>query len=692
MHTYKFLFILLSFCFFTTVQGQLDRSKMPEPGPAPEVRLGEPQTFRLDNGLQVFVVENHKLPRVSFTLFVDNDPVFEKNKAGYLSAVGELMRRGTASRNKEEIDEAVDFIGASLYTSSNSIYGSCLSKHNDSLFMLMSEIILTPNFNQEELDKIKNQNLSQIKVRNANPNAISRILSNKLIYGETHPYGEFESEKSWQNIQLEDCRNHFLTYFRPSNAYLVVVGDMAFEEVKKKANQYFGPWKKKDIPSHSYEMPSAPDMPQVALVDFPNAVQSVIVVGYPIDLKPGAEDAFAVLLANMILGDGSTGRLFSNLREEHGWTYGAYSSIDNDKWVGSFTASASVRNAVTDSAITEILHEMKRIRNELITEEELRLAKNNMIGEFIRSLEDPQTIARFALRVERFGLPKDYYKNYLKHIEAVSIEDVQAAAKKYIRPDQAHIIVVGKASEVAEKLKPLGELTYYDTQAQAYRPDEKGIPEGLTGAKIIERYIAARGGKPAFAEIKDITRVYTGKVMDQDLELRIYQKVPNMYLQQMDAGGFSQKTIFDGKNGMKSDMTGKQALAGKELDQVKLEAIIMPLQDHLTNGFELKLMGVQANGKGEDLYQLEVKDRLGNTSIQYFEAKSGLLVKKETSVETPDGQHFTQSTEILAYQDVNGIKIPSRIVQTVGPQRIELTASELKINSGLKKGLFKIEK
>lgn len=391
---------------------------MPKPGPAPKINLGEPQTFELDNGLKVFVVENHKLPIVDFTLLVDTDPYFEGEKVGLLDAVGELMRGGTADRSKLEIDEAIDFIGADLYTSHNRMYASSLSKFQDSLLELMSEIILTPNFSQEELDKFKNQTASRLQVRENNPNAIANTLSNAMLYGTDHPYGEFLTAESLSNISLEDCRKYFLSYFRPEKAYLVVVGDMTFESVKRKVKTYFGEWKNKSIPSHVYDMPTAPQKRQIALVDFPSAVQSSILVGYPIAYKPGSSDAAALTLTNMILGNGATGRLFTNLRETHGWTYGAYSSIEDDRLVGEFIASTSVRNAVTDSAINEILAEMQRIREELITEEELQAAKNNLIGSFIRALEDPQTIANFALQIERFDLKKDHYTHYLKRVEA----------------------------------------------------------------------------------------------------------------------------------------------------------------------------------------------------------------------------------------------------------------------------------
>ncbi|HEX3075039.1 MAG TPA: insulinase family protein, partial [Ignavibacteriales bacterium] len=225
--------------------------------------------------------------------------------------------------------------------------------------------------------------------------------------------------------------------------------------------KYLSPWKKGTEIKYTYPQPAAPKENIVALVDRKNSVQSTLRVGYPVDLKIGSKEAIESGVANTILG-GGVFRLFQNLRETHSYTYGAYSSLASDRLVGNFTASAEVRNPVTDSALTQILYEMKRMREEPVPADELTKAKNYISGSFALSLERPQTVANFAINEERYGLPSDYYENYLKSIEEVTSPDVMTAANKYILPENSYIIVVGKAEEIADKLKPFGPIKYFD--------------------------------------------------------------------------------------------------------------------------------------------------------------------------------------------------------------------------------------
>ncbi len=215
--------------------------------------------------------------------------------------------------------------------------------------------------------------------------------------------------------------------------------------------KYFGSWEAGEVPSYHYPDPSPPASPTVAIVDRPYAVQSVIKVGYPVEFTIGMEDYIKARVMNVLLG-GGTYRLYNNLREEHGYTYGAYSMLSQDKYVGNFQATADVRNEVTDSSVYQILYEMKRLREERVPVEELNIVKNYMMGNFSLALEDPQTVARFALNIARYDLSPDYYANYLKGISLVSPDDIQQMALKYIKPDNAYILVVCKASEIAEGL------------------------------------------------------------------------------------------------------------------------------------------------------------------------------------------------------------------------------------------------
>jgi len=444
------------------------RSQAPTAGPAPKIQISEPEIFTLDNGLQVVVVENHKIPRVSFQLLLDNDPMLEGEFAGAASMAGQMLSKGTTTRTKAELDEEIDFIGARLSTNDNGLFAASLTKHVPKLLELMSDIVLNPAFPADELDKMKKQQLSSLTSEKDDPNAIARNVANALRYGKDHPYGEMMTEASVKNITLEKCKAYYNTYFKPNVAYMAVVGDITAAEAKVQLDKYLGDWKKGDVPTHTYDTPMQPDATQIAFVNKEGAVQSVISVTYPIDLKPGAPDAIPASVMNSILGGGVfSGRLMQNLREDKAYTYGARSSIRTNKLVGAFSAGASVRNEVTDSSIVQFIYELHQMRDTDVDAKDLSLVLNSMTGGFARSLERPETLARFALNTIRYDLPKDYYATYLEKLNAVTVADVKAMSMKYIKPENAYILVVGNQDEVAGKLGQFGssgQVDFYDTE------------------------------------------------------------------------------------------------------------------------------------------------------------------------------------------------------------------------------------
>jgi zinc protease len=297
------------------------------------------------------------------------------------------------------------------------------------------------------------------------------------------------NEESVKNITLDKCNEFYRNYFKPNVGYLAIVGDITLAEAKPLIEKYFGSWKRGNVPVQEYIAPKAPSKLVVAIVDRPNAVQSTLMVTYPVDLKPNSVDAIKAQVTNAILG-GGTFRLYNNLREKHGWTYGAYSFLSKDKLTGRFTASAEVRNPVTDSSLTQIIYEMNRLRSELVPDAELTKVKNYMTGNFGRIIENPSTVANFAISTARYHLPKDYYSNYLTNLSAVSSADVQAMAQKYINPENAYILVVGKAEDVAPKLTQFtkgSKIQYYDIDGNLYDPLAKTItlPGGNTSEPVL---------------------------------------------------------------------------------------------------------------------------------------------------------------------------------------------------------------
>ncbi|MBA4323316.1 MAG: peptidase M16, partial [Odoribacter sp.] len=379
-------------------------------------------------------------------------------------------------------------------------------------------------------------------------------------------------------ITLDVCTNFYKTFFKPNIAYLAIVGDITLAEIKPLIEKYFGTWQKGDVPAAKYLIRERPASNTAAIVDRPNAVQSVISVCYPIDLKPGCDDAIKAKVMNTILG-GGTFRLFTNLREKHSYTYGAYSSLSSDRLIGNFHASANVRNSVTDSAFTEILFEMNRLKSEKVPDEELSMIKNYMTGTFSLSLENAQTIANFALNIERYKLPKDYYANYLQNLAAVSADDVSAMATKYLKTDNLYVFAVGKASEVAEKLKKFstdGKIKYYDIYGNPVAMENKikPVPAGITAESVIKKYTEAIGGEKKLLKVKDLTMKMTTTMQGMALNIDTYRKAPNKLKSEIAMNGMIlQSQIFDGTAGVTNSMQGSEEIKDKDLEDMKLQAV-----------------------------------------------------------------------------------------------------------------------
>ncbi len=684
------MLITLSICATVMLMAQVDRSKLPEPGPARQVQIGDYESFKLKNGLRVFVVENKKLPRVAFNLVLDRDPILEGDKAGYISMVGQMMRRGTTNRTKEHLDEEIDFIGATLFASSSSIYGASLSKHKETLLELMTDVLFNPTFPEEELEKIRTETISGIKASKDNPDAISNILTSALVYGVDHPYGEPSTEETIENIEIQDIVNYYNTYMKPNIGYLAIVGDITPKEAKKLVNKYFKKWKSGTVPSHEYKVPKAPEAPIVALVDRSSSVQSVIDITYPVELPIGHPDVISSRVMNQILGSGGSARLFMNLREDKGYTYGAYSSLSSDRVIGKFSAGASVRNEVTDSATVELLKELNRMKTEKVTKEERDLAVNFISGSFARSLENPQTVANFAINIERYGLPKDYYANYVKNIQAVDYNEIQKMAQKYITPENAYITVVGKGSEIAEKLKVFGELKYFTMYGEEYEPVPADIPEGLTVWKILDNYFEALGGKEAVKGIKTMKTTMKAEVMGQNLEMNATKAAPDKSYMEVSMGGMvATKVVTNGEKAMMEQQGRRPPLDEKTTKETILESSMFPELQYKEAGVKGKITGIE-EVLGSEAYVVEFTYDTGGKVTNFYDKDSWLKVRMLKSAEGPQGT-ANQTTDYLDYKNVDGIKFPYLVSQDMGMFKLEAKVESIELNVDVDQSIFEIK-
>lgn len=669
----------------TLLMAQVDRSKAPQPGPAPQIKIGQPATFTLRNGLKVFVVQNTKLPRVSATLSFNMDGILEGDKAGLTSMAGDLLRRGTTKMNKEKLDEAIDRLGGSIGTSAFSASASSLKSNFQNLMALMSDVVLRPSLPADELEKIRRQELSGLQAAKDDPNAISQNVVNRLLYGKEHPYGDIETEETISNVKLADVKNFFNTYWKPNNAFLVFVGDITPAEAKSLATQHFSAWKRGPVPKPEYKSPQAPAQTYVALVDRPSSVQSVLSFASPVELKPGAPDAIPASVMNNILGGGFSGRLFSNLREKHGFTYGAYSNLKTDRLIGAFSANASVRNEKTDSAIGQFLYEFNRLRTDSLPEEEVVRMKNYMSGSFARSLESPATIANFALNIAKYNLPADYYQNYLKNLAAVTPQRVQEVARKYVLPDKMHIVVVGNAKEVTPGLEKYGPVKYFNVYGQETEPaTARAVDASVTPQSILQNAVKAYGGADAIAGIKDVQMTGKANVMGRDVTVTQKNLVPSGFLQEMSMQGMVlQKKMM--KDGTFTAMAQGQAMPVEEKDKEEMreDAMVFTEQFILNNkDYQLSIKGIEPI-EGKDAYAVAVKTPAGREYTNFYDVATGLLVKKSMVQESPMGT-MNINVSVGDYKPFNGVLIPTRIVNDLGMMKFDIRFDEVKVNSGLK--------
>ncbi|MBL7872335.1 MAG: insulinase family protein [Cyclobacteriaceae bacterium] len=686
--------LIILICLLVTVvsvQAQVDRTKAPLPAPAREIKIGDYQTFTLKNGLQVFVVENRKLPRIQFSLQLKNDQIFQGEKEGYVSMAETLMGTGTKTKTKAQLDEETDFIGATLNTGGNGIFASSLSKHSTKLLDLMTDVLFNPSFPPEEMEKLKTQTLSGIAASKDDPNSIAGNVRNALLYGSQHPYGLFTTEKSVGAITLEDCKNYYNTYYRPNNAYLIMVGDIDLKTAKSLTEKYFAKWTAGEVKYPTYTQPKEPAKTYVAMVDRPTSVQSVINIAYPVNLLPGTQDAIKARVTNQILGGGFSSRLMQNLREKHGYTYGASSRLSPDNLVGNFNASASVRNDVTDSSVFEFMSELKRMANEPVTEKELMAAKAEISGAFGRSLESPQTIASFALNTAKYKLPKDYYANYLKSVDAVTLADVQATSKKFIRPDNAHIIVVGKASDVADKLAKFGEVKYFDIYGVGYVPSKaSALPADLTAEKVIAKYIEAIGGAKKVQELKSVKMTMKATIQGMELTMNTSKKAPGKSLTEVSMQGMvMQKEVSDGKDYAVIANGQKPPVDAATKEKNLFEAQLVP--ETMIAAMKVKsiLKAVEAVD-GKDAYVVEYVLPAGEKITNYFDVETGLKVQTMEMAKTPQGE-IAVPTKFQEYKEVNGVKFPHVMLVSQGPMNFKFEVSSLEVNPMLDDAIFKVQ-
>ena len=464
---------LLALQSVATAQGTFDRSKAPELGPPPKVSLPPIVTRQLPNGLKLMIVEQHELPLADFVLLVGSgstaDPADKPGIANLLSA---MLREGTTTRKSLEIADQIAFLGIRLFPAS-SWESSTLSLHTptaqlDSALALFADVALHPSFPANEFERVRKTQLTELLQLRDQGAAIASIAFPAIIYGSAHPYGAPAqgTEASVKALTTGDLQSYYEANFRPNNATLIVVGDVTPAQVEQKINALFGSWQRADIHQLNYSEPPKSGTTTIFLIDKPGAAQSSFRIG-AVGVPRSTRDYFALTVMNTILGGSFTSRLNQNLRETRGFTYGAGSRFDMRRAAGPFLASAEIVTAKSDSALLEFMKELNGIRQP-VPPAELSRAKRYLQLQLPGNFETTQQIAAALVPVALYGLPLDYFNNYVQNIEGVTQADVARVAQQYINPGSLAVVIVGDRKTIEQGLKSanIGPILIRDITGQ----------------------------------------------------------------------------------------------------------------------------------------------------------------------------------------------------------------------------------
>lgn len=675
----KILSIITVACLLSSMQlsAQLDRSKAPLPGPAPKVEMGDFNKFTLSNGLRVIVVEDHERPIVNYSLIFLTDPSIEGEKAGMSSMFGDIWEKGTKTRTADQISDEVEFLGARLSTSANRIGFFSLKKYQTQMLSVMTDVLYNPTFPEEELVKIKEQNLGGLKMAKTDPSSIMNNIITATVYGKDHAYGDIMTEETVNAVTTDDFRTYYKKNIIPNNAIMIVVGDVTVKEVQKLCKKYFGSWKKGKVESHEWPLGRKANGIEVVFSPKDGAVQSTICMMAPIDYKQTSEDNLALKMSNAIYGGGGfSAKLMKNLREDKGYTYGAYSRVSTDRFSGSFKAQGDVNATATANSFIEMRKELDAMLASDYEDGDLHKTKVAYAGAFSRSLESSGTIADNAFFIERFNMPKDYFATYLQRLDAITREDVDAATRKYLDPNNMYYFVVGDPS-VLPSLQELDSDGVVEILDYLGRPlEQKEVDADVTVESIVDRYMDAIGGIELANGVKDVTNVTdmsvmgmvmttTTKIIPAEKAFSSVQAMGGNPMMTMVLKNGSLQVSQGGMSQTVSDPAQIEAVAGEQLD-------IFP---EMTLKYEIA--GIE-NIDGKDAYKLKAESAAG-VVYDFFDIATGLKVK---SVVMAQGQ--TVETIYVEYAvSEYGIKYPSVLKMTM-PQIGEVDAKvTMSYNTGL---------
>tara|TARA_B100000902_G_C27317679_1_gene922374 strand:- start:843 stop:2987 length:2145 start_codon:yes stop_codon:yes gene_type:complete len=677
---------------------QIDRS-LPDAGPAPEIKFRSPITKKLNNNLTLMIVVDNKLPKASATLIIDNPPILSKDKSGIRSLLSSSLGKGNKYQSKDEFIEEKDFMGSSINYNSSGGSLSSLSRYFERTLTMFAQGAFYPEFNEEEFDKEKTKLIESLKVNEKNASTIARRVEDIIAFGTNHPRSEYTTQESVSKIELNDVSNFYKTYFKPNNAYLVIIGDVDVDRTIQFTEDLFGGWENsKSLDNlfgknsvNSFDEPEISDKITIHVVDVPNSANVEVTFQNVISRTLKDDSYFSANIANRVLGARPESRLESVIREDKGFAYYARSILPSSSETKTkFQARTTVRDEVVDSAVVEIYNQLKKMSNIPITDEELENAKSGYFGSFAMSMENPVTIANQALNIRTENLPENFYSTFLENINKVSKEEIINSSKEFVLADNSQIIITGKVGNIINNIENIYikgnkiPVFYHDEYGNITDKPDYSVDSSITAESIINRYINSIGGKDSLEDVQSIELNGSADLNMQGqsfiLEFYSLKNNQNQSLSTVSAGGMQvQKSVFNRDQGYNVVNGQKVILSEDELEKALTDS---ELFSELSYDYEIVELVGSSTIDDQKVYEIKISD---NTT-EYYSIETGLKVK-EVETQLIDGNQIIIETTIKEYQEVNGVLIPSEINQVTpalpipGGITIKFNTIELNVES-----------
>jgi zinc protease len=722
----------------------------PQPLAAREIKFPPYEVQTLPNGLQVVVVLHHEQPAVTMRLLVrsgtSSDP---KDKLGLAHLAASLLDQGTKTKSAEEVNDAVDFIGGAMGAGAGTdltfVNMVVMKDSFDAGMRMLSEMARQPAFSPGEIERQRQQMLSGQQVSREDPEYIANSVFDRLVYG-FHPYG-MPANGTPQTIAAltrDDLVAFHAKYFIPNNAILAIVGDVTAEEAFAAAKKVFGDWAKKDLPAQTFIDPPDPTR-RVIVVNKPDAVQTEIRVGH-IGIPRQHKDYMAVNLAIRILGGEGSNRLHQVLRTERGLTYGAQANMDTLKQSGDFEAETNTRTDATGEVLRLIVDEFWRLQRERVGERELDGAKAYLTGSFPLTIETPESIAMQVVNAIFYGLPLDQLQTFRERVNAVTVDDIQRVARELLRPDRLSVVLVGNAAAFSSQLMGVGfgtfetveladldltsatfkrgqvrapadphadgsdgsggsggqgasgldrligagKLAYQQAPIAARPSTEQSADERAKAVALVDRAIAAKGGLEKLRALKTIVAKQTQASKRPDgeslVETTNYIQYPDRF--RIEAPDVLQ--VFDGTRAWIKDRRGVQegpeAVAREAALAMRRDvvALLLAVKD---GKLTPRLLPDVKDAEGTLNHAVELSARDLNPVVLYVDPDTGLVRKRMYTADAPARPIVEE--QFFDYREVDGIQMPFRATQKVGPLSVERRTVDLKLNSPVDAALFK---